>query len=261
MYDLAFAKGGETTRPSIQIRTRRHFLELAEVDMSLQHKVEVYSGRIATMEYLKDPNNYGYEGSASVSEVGNGEVVICFPAVPEKRIGYRGRPTEEEVAELEEVQINQAGRASMIRSLTSNLNYAHEMQPNRYPEPIIELSTSVNLRNRWPSCHRIKAIIAKEVSGLVDLMTGEQRSELEAEIRDAISSYGYVSLDSTSVRADIRSGESMHFDCPGDACGLDSQYSIHSKKVEFVGHNVDTAAQQLMLLAGLAVIPTYLNKA
>ncbi|MDD5430760.1 MAG: hypothetical protein PHP03_00845 [Candidatus Pacebacteria bacterium] len=38
----------------------------------------------------------------------------------------------------------------------------------------------------------------------------------------------------------------LHFDCPGNACGLDFE------EEEFSGHNTDTPAQQITLLAGLA---------
>jgi hypothetical protein len=77
---------------------------------------------------------------------------------------------------------------------------------------------------------------------------------------NAIFLAGELPMDDIDVRAIIKSGERIHFDCPGDSCGLDSSYNANHGKVEFIGHNVDTAAQQLMLLAGLAVIPTYLNK-
>jgi hypothetical protein len=47
----------------------------------------------------------------------------------------------------------------------------------------------------------------------------------------------------------------LHLNCPGNACGLDPSHSrVGEHGYEFGPHNVDSAVQQLTLLAGLAAI-------
>lgn len=63
-------------------------------------------------------------------------------------------------------------------------------------------------------------------------------------------------------RANIRQGGGLSIDCPGDACGIhpDSWGIEKGRGYKFSCHNVDTAAQQLTLLAGLAALHDHVRK-
>ena len=53
----------------------------------------------------------------------------------------------------------------------------------------------------------------------------------------------------------------LNVDCPGDACGLHPMRDIYSNNgYEFTCHNVDTPAQQLTLIAGLAALHDRVRK-
>jgi hypothetical protein len=65
------------------------------------------------------------------------------------------------------------------------------------------------------------------------------------------------SLDHRQFRASITYGDgALHVDCPGDACGLNPHHlGIRPQEgYRFSDHNVDSPAQQLTLLAGLAAL-------
>jgi hypothetical protein len=248
MYDLAFAKGGETTRPSIEIYTRPEYLDLANQDPRLPEALHVYTyaGKWAVTRYMGESDAYGYGGVARLSNRGNGEVCLSLP-VPSGLDEYAlGR--------------NQTERVATIHFITGILNAIHRGNPDRYPKPLVSLSTEINPAGTRDYSHMIRATIAEEVAGMIDLLSDEQKRELEEEIKAAIASYGDIAIDNDSIIACVENSARIYMGCPGDGCGLDSFYDGVRKEVRFAGKNNDTAREQLMLLGGLAVILPYLNK-
>ncbi len=92
---------------------------------------------------------------------------------------------------------------------------------------------------------------------LVSGCSREDASEISKAMKLAYGKMlGLRFYNDWDFRVDIRESGGLVLDCPGDACGIHpcDWYFTEGKGYEFSCHNVDTPAQQLTLLAGLAAL-------
>ena len=91
---------------------------------------------------------------------------------------------------------------------------------------------------------------------LISACSREDLSEVVSAMKAAYGKMFGLRYNEFSFRVDVRECGGFIMDCPGDACGLHPTdwYMRDGEGYRFSCHNVDTALQQLALLAGLAVL-------
>ncbi len=247
MYRLKIDEGGEeATPPALILAIKPEYLELIRQDQDKykQKAITRLAGQLAVNEFVFGDERIGFGGVAVVDQISVEETRLVLGMPP--KMDEPRRPRHQKIKEI----------AATIHVATSSLNSLYDSNRRRFPQPQIHLTTVVSAEPYNYYSHFMSAKLAPELVKNIIGLTEEERSELQRQTKLGMTLFKDYLLTGTglsTVRADIGADGMIEFDCPGGSCGLNES----GRGNELVGHNVETPAQQIMLIGGLAAIATY----
>lgn len=245
MYRLKIDEGGErATPPALILATNPEHLELIWQAEDIQEYIAHLTGQLAVGEFVCEDERVGFGGIAAVNQISDEEAHLVLRLPPKER------EHGEKHREIKEI-------AATIHVATRLLNLSYDDNHRRFPQPPpIRLTTEVSAESGNYRIHymgaRLAPVLIKNINGLSE----EERSELKRQTEYGMKLFADHLLTGTGlsiIHANIDADGMIGIDCLDGSYGL----SGSGRGNELVGHNVDTAAQQIMLIGGLAAIATY----
>lgn len=248
MYRLKIDEGGEgATPPALILAINPEHLELIrqDQDKDKQKAVKRLAGQLAVNEFVFEDEKVGFGGVAVVDQISAEETHLVL-----------GLPPKDFEHELKHQEIKEI--AATIHVATGSLNLPQKIN-QRLPQPQIHLTTGVSAKSYIYNSHYMGARLVPELVKSIIGLSEEERSELQHRTERVMTLFADHLLAGTGlniINAGIGADGMIKFDCLAGQAGSYG-LSESGKGNELVGYNVDTAAQQIMLIGGLAAIATY----
>jgi len=151
-----------------------------------------------------------------------------------------------------------AATFSLLLEMAMGFGEESEQEVITWPRQLLEVHTTVDTSG-FHACS-LGGTYSRLLVGWLERLAlneselAEVSSAMQASYRKMLPFLGSLEW-SNEFRTNLYEGGRFHISCPGDACGLDPcDEPVSGRGYKFAPHNVDTPAQQLTLLAGLAAL-------
>ncbi len=232
------SKGVDILVPPFEIASFLEFLEMREA------YIQETGGKHQVADFVmpkKDGSGRWGFGQAVESLEDGAKWRVQFPIGDDVQVA---KTSGSDIFELRKMlSANSERAASFSVTLAVVFNYLNNFSKTNFKDGIQQMTVEMVGRSH------INATLGLPVYGWLARQP-DQDGLLAEVVRGA---YKQISGDSGSIYQNmgflIREGRELHLYCPGDRAGLDPVAGLGNS---LYPHNIDTSAQQLALLAGLA---------
>lgn len=247
MYGLKIDEGGEgATPPALILVTELGYLELVQQFEDRRKLIAGLAGELAT-EWLINGGRIGFGRVAATEEISEKETSLML-RLPSKDLEHEAK--HQEITNI----------AATLSVVTGVLNDFYDNNHSRLPRPQIILKTVVSAKSVDYYSYYMNAKPAPKLIKNINDLNEKELYELKRQTERVIVLFADHLLTRTSpntVHAKLGNNPgTVLVDWSSGSCGL----SGSGRGNELVGYNVDTAAQQIMLIGGLAAIATYTTR-